>query len=295
MKLWHIHYEAPYLLPSLPRLRMASGETQRSPDYRHCGRFRRAERHCLFKYTLAGEGVFEDQNGAHPVPLGHGFLCEIADPRTAYYYPKNGHEPWTFWWVAFDGPAARLLVADFVKRYGPVFKLAPDAPELQRFTHTEAGLPRTINISPVWGARVVLDLLTALAMAMETASLGRNNDSVLLCRAQEIIAANQGRSLNVTELAQRLHVSREHLTRQFQRELAITPHDYIVRQKILRACQYLKETDLNSKEIAARLGYLEAAHFSRTFKRLIHITPSQFRLVGTLPVVDAGPGHESRS
>ena len=289
MELWRIQYEASHLLPSLPRLRMAIGESFDSPAYRHYGRFRRAEKHCLFKYTLAGEGVFEDQNGAHPVPAGHGFLCEIADPRTAYYYPKDGREPWTFWWIAFDGPASQPIVSDLVKRYGPVFKIAPDAPELQHFTSMEAGADLIVDISPAWGARIILDLLTALAVGMDTASLGLKNDNVLLRRAQELVAANQTRNLNVTELARRLHVSREHLTRHFQKELAVTPHDYIVRQKILRACQYLKETDLNNKEIAARLGYLEAAHFSRTFKRVVHMTPSQFRLVGTMPVVDAGP------
>lgn len=289
MEHWCIHYRNSQMLPSLPRLRMASGETVDSPAYRHYGRFRSAETHCLFKYTLKGEGVFEDQNGVHPVAAGHGFLCEIADPRTSYYYPENGREPWTFWWIAFDGPASRLIVADLVKRYGPVFKIAPDAPDLQRFSNMEAGPVRTLDISPAWGGRVVLDLLTSLALARETASLSLKHESLLLRRAMAIVAASQANNLNVTELAQRLHVSREHLTRHFRKELAVTPHDFILRQKMLRACQYLKETDLSNKEIAARLGYVEAAHFSRTFKRLIHMTPSQFRQVGTMPVVDANP------
>lgn len=289
---WCIHYKTAHLLTSLPRLRTGSGETVDSPAYRHYGRFRSAETHCLFKYTLKGEGVFEDQSGAHPVTAGHGFLCKIADPRTAYYYPEHGREPWTFWWIAFDGPSARLIVADLVKRYGPVFKFAPDSPNVQHFSNMKAGPTRTMNISPAWGARVVLDLLTSLALARE-AGASLQHESLLLRRAMAIVEERQAQNLNVTELAQRLHVSREHLTRHFQKELTVTPHDYILRQKIIRACHYLKETDLNNKEIAARLGYQEAAHFSRTFKRLIHITPSQFRQVGTMPVVDATPGDSS--
>jgi AraC-like DNA-binding protein len=286
---WQIQYQTTHLLSSLPRLRMAASETVDGPAYRLCGRFRSAETHCLFKYTLKGEGVFEDQNGAHLMTPGHGFLCEIADPRTAYYYPKNGSEPWAFAWVAFDGPAARAMVADIVKRYGAIFKIAPDAPELQRIFRMAASGDQTLDISPAWGARLVLDLLTALALGKEADSASQKKGSVLLRRAQEIVAASQTRNLNVTELAQRLHVSREHLTRHFQKELAITPHDFISRRKILGACHLLKETALNNKEIAARLGYLEAAHFSRTFKRLTHMTPTQFRLVGNIPVVDVNP------
>ena len=79
-------------------------------------------------------------------------------------------------------------------------------------------------------------------------------------------------------------VSREHLARRFKEETAMTPHEYIVREKMLLACHLLKDTAMSSKEISVRLGYDEPAHFTRTFKRAIQMTPSRFRAEGTLPV-----------
>jgi AraC-like DNA-binding protein len=90
--------------------------------------------------------------------------------------------------------------------------------------------------------------------------------------------------VNVSELADRLRVSREHLTRVFKEQTLRTPWQYILRQKMLHACRLLKTTQLTHKEIAFRLGYDTPAHFTRTFKHVLGMTPGRFRAVGTIPM-----------
>jgi AraC-like DNA-binding protein len=280
---WQVQFQTPRPIPKLPRLSGAASETILSPAYQHYGKFRTAETHCLFKYTLKGEGVFADADGEHRVPEGSGFLCEIYDPRTGYYYPKDGTEPWTFVYVVFDGETARQMTREIVSRCGPIFALPKDSAEIQRMMEfrKDDGTPPTIT--PAWGARVVTDLLLALAATKETPR-EEKPEHVLIRRAQQIVADHVGKSITVTELARMLSVSREHLTRRFKDEIALTPHDYILRQKLLLACHLLKETPLSNKQIALRLGYDEPSHFTRTFRRVIHMTPSRFRAVGTIPM-----------
>jgi AraC-like DNA-binding protein len=57
--------------------------------------------------------------------------------------------------------------------------------------------------------------------------------------------------------------------------------DYILRQKMSLACKLLKETRLSTKEVSARLGYDRPSQFTRSFKKLLHVPPSQFRLLRT--------------
>ena len=57
--------------------------------------------------------------------------------------------------------------------------------------------------------------------------------------------------------------------------------DYILRQKMSLACKLLKETNLSAKEVSARLGYARPGQFTRSFKKLLHVTPSQFRNMRT--------------
>jgi AraC family transcriptional regulator len=91
--------------------------------------------------------------------------------------------------------------------------------------------------------------------------------------------------LNATDLAGLLNVCRGHLTRTFRQQIGMPPHEYITRRKILSACQLLKESGLSTKAVAEAHGFDIPAHFTRTFKRIVGLTPTQFREVGSIPVL----------
>ena len=283
MYLWSVHFQTLKPIPALPRLGGVSSETILSPSYQNFGKFRSAETHCLFKYTLKGEGRFSDAAGEHRVPEGTGFLCQISDPRTGYYYPDHGTAPWTFVYMVFDGDAARQMTREIANRHGPIFALPRESVELQQMLEFRKDHGTTPAITPAWGARVVTELLLALAATKEEPRTGKP-EHVLVRRAQQLVGERLEQSFTVTELARLLSVSREHLTRKFKDETALTPHDYILRQKLLLACQLLKETTLSNKQVALRLGYDEPSHFTRTFRRVLHMTPSRFRTLGTIPM-----------
>jgi two-component system response regulator YesN len=58
--------------------------------------------------------------------------------------------------------------------------------------------------------------------------------------------------------------------------------EYYTSLKIERAKQLLLENEMTVKEIAARLAFNEANYFSKTFKRLTGLTPSQYRKQASL-------------
>ncbi len=284
MILWSTVFHTLRPIASLPRLRMVAKETVDSADYRHSGRYRQSEQHSIFKITLKGEGVFRDASGEHRVTAGSGFLVEISDPDTAYYYPSDATEPWTFFYAAFDGQSATAMVRDMTARYGPVYQLAETHPALQRVMDFRGERDRAQrSVTPFQGAYAVWNLLGALAASKETSDEPRDLP-LLIRKAQTKVAEHLDRNLNASELAGLLSVSREHLSRRFKEETGMTPHVYIVREKMLYACRLLKDTDLSLKEIAGRLGYCEAAHFSRTFRRVLDMTPSRFREAGSIPL-----------
>lgn len=270
-------------MESIPLILTVASQTVVSPTYHHRGINRSKELFCVYKHTLKGLGAIRDAAGEHRVTEGHGFLCEIADPATSYYYPEDCREPWTFVWIAFGGAFAKSLVRDMVGRYGPVYKLATDAPELIRILELRKYDGKVQPIAPAAGGRIVTDLILALAASMEERA-GGGVEHVLIRRARDLLATKIGEPMNATELARRLQVSREHLTRKFKTETAMTPHDYILRRKLIYACHLLKETTLSNKEIALSVGFHQPAHFTRTFRRIIHMTPSRFRADGIVPV-----------
>ena len=98
------------------------------------------------------------------------------------------------------------------------------------------------------------------------------------------IRANIAGDLTVEHVAKTIGISGPHLHHLFRSHLARTPHGFILEERFQKACKLLHGTRLQSKEIAYRCGFRDAAEFSRTFRRLAGCSPREYRL----PFVQAG-------
>ena len=67
-----------------------------------------------------------------------------------------------------------------------------------------------------------------------------------------------------------------YLTVLFQKNLQISPGEYIRRIKLQESKQMIREGNLNFTEIAAALQYSTVHHFSRQFKEQFGITPTEY-------------------
>ncbi len=279
---WSVRFQTLKPLPALPQAQVLAGERIASTRYHHQGRYRQHERHCIFKYTLSGRGVFRDDRGEYAVPAGSGFLCEIRDPATAYYYPHDAGEPWHFVYLSFVGATAVAMVRDLLQRWGPVYRLPPDDPVLRRWLSYRTRDGEVVDLTPALGA----DLVTSLLYRLAEARVRSESDapaSTLVREALQLARRHWRDNLNATDLAARLGVSREHLGRTFREQTGTTPYRYILRQRMLQAARLLKETRLSTKAVAAELGYDTPAHFNRAFTRVMDMPPGLFREVGTVP------------
>ena len=281
-ELWRVQFQTAQPMKVFPQLLVIRAERQTNPVYHYEGRFRSSERYCLFKFTLAGEGRFQSGRKKYPLPAGHGFLCEINDPATAYYYPQAGREPWEFVYLTFIGPAATAMTREFVRRYGPVYQLPIDIGFISEIMAWQRNDQKEIHIVPAEGARIVAGLFSALAQSkvrIDQVDAG----FTLVRETQQLIRKHIHQFCNVKILSAQLGVSREHLSRVFKKQTGQTPYQYLQRQKMLEACRLLKETRLIQKEIAEKMGFDVPAHFTRAFTRIMHLTPRRFRAVGVIP------------
>jgi transcriptional regulator GlxA family with amidase domain len=70
-----------------------------------------------------------------------------------------------------------------------------------------------------------------------------------------------------------------HFARQFKTATGLPPHRYILARRVERARQLLQAgTDLSLVEVAAYAGFSDQSRFSHHFKRLVRVTPGQFRI-----------------
>jgi AraC family transcriptional regulator of arabinose operon len=74
------------------------------------------------------------------------------------------------------------------------------------------------------------------------------------------------------------NLSESHFRTLFKYKTGYAPMDYFIRIRIHKACQLLDTTDLSVKEIARLTGYEDALYFSRAFKVVVELSPTQYRL-----------------
>ncbi|MEA3336261.1 MAG: ATP-binding protein [Chloroflexota bacterium] len=84
-------------------------------------------------------------------------------------------------------------------------------------------------------------------------------------------------ALSRRQLAEEMGVTENYLSRVFRKELGLTPWQYLTRCRISSARHLLCTSSLTITEIANRVGYNDAAYFSRVFRRETGQAPRAFR------------------
>jgi AraC family transcriptional regulator len=98
-----------------------------------------------------------------------------------------------------------------------------------------------------------------------------------LQRAIDYIQANLTNDLTIADVVKDLSVSPSHFTHGFKGATGVTPHHYIVKQRIKQAELLLRTTDLSISQIAMMCGFSTPNYFSTTFLRFKGKTPSSMR------------------
>lgn len=80
---------------------------------------------------------------------------------------------------------------------------------------------------------------------------------------------------SATRMAKICGITLRQLERHSQRTLGCTPQMWLDEQRMVAAQLMLREAD-TIKEVAFRLGYTQASHFSRQFKQYYELTPTEF-------------------
>jgi AraC family transcriptional regulator len=98
-----------------------------------------------------------------------------------------------------------------------------------------------------------------------------------LKQARDLLQARFMDPLTVTEIATAVDVHPVHLSREFHKHYHSTIGQYVRQLKVGLACRKIIEDDPPLAQVAIEAGFFDQSHFSRVFKSLTGVTPSQFR------------------
>lgn len=96
-------------------------------------------------------------------------------------------------------------------------------------------------------------------------------------RICEHIESHLDEKISLGALAAMAGLSPQHFARTFRQSVGMPPHSYLLRRRVERVEEMLRDTKLPLSEIAAATGFSDQSHLARHFHRLTGVSPSVAR------------------
>jgi AraC-like DNA-binding protein len=102
-----------------------------------------------------------------------------------------------------------------------------------------------------------------------------------LMRARDFLFDQYAHALSLDEIAGIAGLSRFHFLKAFTAQFGLTPHAYQIHLRIERSLPLLRQ-GMSLTHVAETMGFNDQSHFIRHFKRIMGVTPGQYK--GKIPV-----------
>lgn len=127
----------------------------------------------------------------------------------------------------------------------------------------------------------ILNLLADFAKVMTANEIKSNQnifiDTPSILKVITYIESNYHTNVTIQDLCRISSMSRSSLLKQFAELCKYSPTDYLLRIRIEKACELLKNSNHSIARIAQDCGFYDSSHFSKTFLKLQNVSPKEYR------------------
>ncbi|KQN96137.1 AraC family transcriptional regulator [Paenibacillus sp. Leaf72] len=235
----------------------------------------------LMHVVLEGSGIFICGDNRYELQAGHTFLIE---PEQLVSYESDVQNPWRYRWVAFRGAlAGGLLETAGLSAAQPVVDTGSSKRPAVLFHHI-FHIFRSNEAAAHLKASGYLQLLLAeYSAVMSDAARGKalmadEEGEQLLQKMIHYLSTQYAHPVSIEQMAEALGYNRAYLSRFFKRKTGTTPVTFLLKLRIDKARQMLRERgELTIEQISASVGLQDALYFSKQFRRFYNQSPTAYR------------------
>lgn len=270
-----------YVIPSRMSSALAAHPLTRDLYPLAFGHYRQARGHHMHRqlhgdnlliYCTEGQAWLNVED--EPITVGAGDLLLLPEGES-HRYTADPDRPWTIHWVHFTGNLASAFRKQMgfgdghVRHIGQQPRLLVDFNGLlsvQRTGFRMGGL--------VHAANRLRQLLAAVPLCAAGADTRHNLDlEVIHAYMQEHLEER----LTLDQLAELAGLSPAHFATRYRGITGESPIQHFLHMKVELACQLLDTTELSFLAISNQLGYEDNYYFSRLFKKVMGLSPRDYR------------------
>jgi AraC-like DNA-binding protein len=227
-------------------------------------------------YCAAGQGWCELDG--HPHAIGPGQLLVIP-AGVPHAYGAAEPRPWTIFWAHVVGeqlPA--YLEALGTNTAQPVVYLGEDTLLKTLFEEVLGELESGYtNLNLLYASQATAHLLGEIIRRRHQEPLGVPDPQRRIAQSITLMQSTLNKPLRIGQLAAIAGRPASSFARLFKSQTGYSPKDYFTRLKMHRACQLLDNSLLTVKETAFQVGYEDPLHFSRAFRRINGVSPTEYK------------------
>ncbi|NLK68324.1 MAG: AraC family transcriptional regulator [Clostridiaceae bacterium] len=233
--------------------------------------------HFIVHYILNGEGTFYDGKTTKNLHQGDGF---VIFPNRLVTYTANSNVPWTYSWVGFQG----LKAESFLNKAGidielPFFTYKKDD-KLKDCLSTMISVARLNTSSELMLLGHLYIFLSLLIQNNHETSqhLSKSFEQEKYVRKViEFISKNYSGKISISDIASYIGLDRSYLYVIFNRFMNISPQNFLINYRVERAVDLMQNPELTIGDISRSVGYEDPFQFSKIFKKIKGVSPSEFR------------------
>lgn len=229
-------------------------------------------------YCIDGEGWF-DIDGIRQKVTSERFF--ILPKGKAHSYGSDKSNPWTIYWLHFDGEKARFFSEGLDKP--TVLNAQKDSRienRLNLFEEIYSTLKNGYSKNNLeYSITSLFHFLGSLKFlgAYRESLYATQNQHNISDEAIHFMRENIHKRLTLKEISDYIGLSVSHFSSVFQKKTGYSPLNYHSQLKIQQACHYLDFTDMKINQISMTLGFEDPLYFTRVFSKTMGVSPSNYR------------------
>jgi len=240
----------------------------------YCKRTKGANEY-IFIYCVEGEGTLK-LNAESIAVLPNSFY--IVPKNTAHYYKAHENNPWSIYWIHFDGLASQNLYERYLEVKNNTNSIPFESERISLFNQifqiyqSEYILPK-LEYASILG----LNLISSFVYNEVKDSVHMDSQNNVVDAIIAYLNDNLDKSFKSGDIANKFNYSSSYLFNLFKKRTGYSLIHFFNLKKIQKACEYLKYTDLSIKEISYKMSFHDPLYFSRIFKKFIGSSPREYR------------------
>lgn len=223
-------------------------------------------------YCTEGKGTIEVEGESFSIGKSDAFCI----PRgRGHKYFADAKDPWSILWVHFKGESAKNFPID-EPHLIHMDSRHSDNRMVVFFNLLFRVLERNYTLGNFIYISQLLSLILSEVYFREKVDAGSVQDRHVTMVVR-FMYDNLSRSLTLDEISREVKLSKSYLNTIFKSQTGRSPVEFFIHLKMQEACKLLKNTDLYIYEVSARLGYEDQYYFSRIFKKVVGVSPKDYK------------------